>query len=102
MLELAILGDSLGNINLRLETVDAGVGCIWVSHHSADATPDLLGDEELLISDLDTSVFVDASHSDVILVFRVVKVESLVVSVYFWLEQHVLFLFLLVNLHVCN
>ena len=104
--QVSVLSYALSDIDLRLETIDASIGCIWVSHDTADATSDLLGSEELLICHLDTAMLISTRNSDVVLITCGVKVKCVVVSIDFWFEQHVicvLFLFLvvlLVNLHV--
>jgi hypothetical protein len=66
--QVSVLSYALSNVDLGLETIDASIGCIWVSHDTADATSDLLGCEELLISDLNTAVLVATSNSDVVLI----------------------------------
>ncbi len=101
MRQSACLRDALRDVNLRLETINAGVGCIGFGHYTADATTDTLRCEKFCVGYLDTAVFVAACDSDVVVVLVGVELERLILlSVDFWFEQHViLFVFLLVDYH---
>jgi hypothetical protein len=58
MVQVSILGDALCNIDLGLETIDACIGSVGLGHHTADTTSDSLCEEQLLISNLNTSMLV--------------------------------------------
>jgi hypothetical protein len=97
----ACLRDALSDVDLGLETIDASIGCVWLCHYTANATPDTLRCEKFWVSYLNTAVFVAACDSDIIVVLVIVEFKSLVLSVDFRFEQHViLFVFLLVDYHL--
>lgn len=97
MVKLPVPRNALGNVDLRLEAMDAGVGRVRLSHDSADAASDPLRNEQLGVAHRHAAVLVAADDRSHIQGTRVlVKLE---VPVNLWLKQNIVFAFFLIYLH---
>ena len=91
MVQRSRLGDSFSDINLRLETVDTGVGWVGVRHYAADAAADFLCPQKFSVGDGGATVFFGAGgHGDVGGGRFHSFVELVILSVDFRLKEHII------------
>jgi len=100
MVECACLGNALSYVDLRFETRYARICCVWICHHTANTTSDLLSVKQFGVSDSSSFFLRCTLNSFVINILVLIEFKILSLPVDFRLEKNIVFaFFLLVNLH---